>query len=66
MPLRLWLESLDGATCWRVTAKLCRAGEDGENWTVEGGKEADRTTGTMDHSVSVGLALGAQGAMAMW
>lgn len=65
MPPRLWLDSFEGATCCKVTAKLWRDGEDGENCTVECGRPEDLMTGTMDHGLSTGPALGAHGAIAM-
>jgi hypothetical protein len=57
---------LDGATCWRVVAKLCRANEEGENCAVECASADDLTTGTTVQAVSSGDDVGAHGAMATW
>lgn len=64
MPLLLWLDSLDGATCWRCVAKDWRARDDGENCTVECARAAECVTGTMVQFAESGVALGAQGARA--
>jgi hypothetical protein len=66
IPPRLWLDSLDGATCCSVTAKLWREAEEGEKRTVEGASAEDSIIGTIDHGLSMGFALGAHGAIAMW
>jgi hypothetical protein len=65
MPLRLLLDSLEGAICWRAVAKLWRAGEDGEKCTVEGARVGFLDIETTDQAVSVTVAFGAHGAMAM-
>ena len=49
-----------------MTAKLWRAGDEGENWTVEWASAEERTTGTMHHAPPVEEAFGVQGAIAMW
>lgn len=64
MPVRLWLDSLDGATCCSVAAKLWRAEEEGEKRRVECVRALDIVTGTIDQGVSVGDELGTQGASA--
>lgn len=65
MPLRLWLVNFEGATCCKVAAKLCRAGDDSENWTIDCANAEDRTTGTIDQAVSETFVSEAHGASAM-
>lgn len=66
MPLLLWLDRREGATCLRLMAKDWRAREEGANWTVFGARAEDFVTGTIDQLMASGVGVGAQGAMAMW
>jgi hypothetical protein len=54
MPLLLWLESFDGATCLRLFAKHWRANDEGENCTVECARAEDLVTGTTVQDVVSG------------
>jgi len=66
MPLLIWLDSFEGATFWRVLAKVWSADDEGENRIVEADISEDRTTGTIDQGVSAAEEFGVQGVMAIW
>jgi hypothetical protein len=66
IPLRLWLEILEGATFWSASAKPWRARDDGENCTVECARALEGLIGTIAHVESSTEVEGPQGHIATW